>query len=182
MRYFLLEADKGYTNVPQIINLHAQIDVRDLKKGSYYKIPKRILLRIRGNKNTVYTDVISQPVFLISELMKKVLEKYEPNLNYKETVLLDQEYGQAERYYLPTLEEIDCLTKESVFNLNHSVLHKIVIDTDRTEDKCLFALSGVSNRYVIARLDLIESVLRRGAKGLHLKEIEVVKGGFKKDE
>lgn len=175
MRYFLLEADKGYTQTPRILNLYKQIDVRDLKKGSYYKIPKRLLLRINGNKDTVYTDVITQPIFLISELMKKVLEKYEPNLNYKETVLLDQEYGQAERYYLPALEELECLTADSIFNMDRSILHKIVIDIDKTEDKCLFALSGVSNRHIVARLDFVESILRRGAKGLHLKEIETVR-------
>jgi hypothetical protein len=178
MRYFLLEADKGYTQTPQILNLHNQIDVRNLKKGSYYRIPKRLLLRIKGNKNMVYTDVITQPIFLLSELMKKVLEKFEPNLNYKETVLLDQEYGKAERYYLPTLEELDCLTADSIFNMDHSILHKIVIDADRTEDKCMFAISGVSNRYIVVRFDYVESILRRGAKGFQLKEIETVRGGY----
>ncbi|BCJ92610.1 hypothetical protein acsn021_01790 [Anaerocolumna cellulosilytica] len=177
MRYFLLKADKGYTYTPRIVNLHTQIDVRDLKKGSYYKIPKRFLLRIQSNPDTVYTDIITHPLFLISDKIKRVLEKYEPNLNYKEVILLDQEFGRAEKYHLPTLEELECLTPASVFNTDKSILHKIVIDINKSGDKCMFALGEVTNRYVIVRLDFVESMLRRGAKGFTLQEVETVKGG-----
>lgn len=167
-----METDRNYTKLPVIKDLHKNIDARDLHKNSYYKIPKRMLLKIMGDPDTQYTDIIVQPMFLISERIKNVLEKYEPNLNYKEIILLDQQYGRAEKYFLPTIEGIDCLEEESEFNLDHSILNKIVIDSNKTEDKCIFAISGVKNRHIIVRLDFVESILRRNGKGFRLKEIE----------
>jgi len=176
MRYFLIETDKNYVYAPQIKNWFKQIDVRDLKKGSYDKIPKRLLLRLIENPNTLFTDVITTPFFLVSKIVKEVAEKFEPNLHFKEFVLLDQMYGKAVEYFLPTLDEIDCLTEESEFNLDHSILTKIVIDLDKVGDNSIFVLSGVKNRYVVVRLDFAESMLRRNAIGFCLKEIKCVRG------
>lgn len=172
MRYFIIEEDRKYVNLPKLLDFHKKIDVRDLRQGSYYKIPKRFILRIQGSPDTLFPEVLVHPVFMVTEEIKKVLDLYEPNMNYKEVILLDQEYGKTEKYFLPTLDEIDCLTEESEFNLDHSVLNKIAIDADKTLDKCIFSLSGVKNRHIVVRLDFVESILRRNARGFSLRLVQ----------
>jgi hypothetical protein len=45
----------------------------------------------------------------------------------------------------------------------------VIIDLSKVKDKCLFKIGGVKNTYVVARLDFIESILRRDASGFNLK-------------
>lgn len=176
MRYFRIEADRNYTTSPQIINWYQQLDNRDLKTGSYDKIPKRTLLRIQPNKNTIFLDVVSSPFFLISEMVKDCVSLYEPNLSYKEMILLDHKNNKMQPYFHPMLREVDCLSNNAVFNMDHSELKMIELDEKRIEDKAIFRLAGVKKWYVIARLDLLESLLRRGAVGLSIQEVSVRKG------
>lgn len=82
-----------------------------------------------------------------------------------------------QEYFLPALTDIDCLTKNCKFNLDRSQLFHIEIDLDRVKDKSIFTLAGVRKRYIIARLDVVESFLRREAKGLLLQEVDCTKGG-----
>lgn len=176
MRYFRIEADRKYTTLPQIINWYQQIDNRDLNKEGYDKIPKRTLLFIQPNKNTIFLDVVSSPFFLISEMVKDCVALYEPNLSYKEMILLDQKNSRTQSYFHPMLRELDCLSNNAVFNLDHSELKTIELDEEKIEDKAIFRLAGVSKWYVIVRLDLLESLLRRGAVGLSIQEVNVRKG------
>lgn len=176
MRYFKIEADRKYATAPQIINWYQQLDNRDLKTDSYDKIPKRTLLRIQPNKNTIFLDFISNPFFLFSEKVKDCVALYEPNLSYKEMILLDYKNSRMQPYFHPMFHELDCLGENTVFNLDRSELNIIELEEEKLEDKAIFRLAGVSKCYVIVRLDLLESLLRRGAIGLSIQEVSVRKG------
>ncbi|RDY32218.1 hypothetical protein [Lachnotalea glycerini] len=171
MRFFMIEEDKEYVNKPQIKNWIKTIAPRDLYMREYSKIPKRALFHIEPHKNTVFIDIITIPFLLISKKIYSVVKKYEPNLQFKEIILLDRKYAKAEEYFLPILEKKDCLTEKSEFNLDHSVIKRAVIDCEKTDDRCIFTFNQGSNITVI-RLDLAESILRREAFGFYLKEVE----------
>ena len=47
-----------------------------------------------------------------------VFDMYEPYIPYKEIILLDQKFQRMEVYYLPILEEVDCLHEKSEYNLD----------------------------------------------------------------
>ena len=65
MKYFLIETDKRLRNQPEPINWYKQIDERNVHMGSYNKIKKRNMFKIKPNKNVEFPDVISFPFFLI---------------------------------------------------------------------------------------------------------------------
>ena len=54
MKYFLLETDKKISQLPQIVQLHDKIDVRDIHRESAYKIAHRQLLTVKGDTDTFY--------------------------------------------------------------------------------------------------------------------------------
>ncbi len=174
MKYFLIETDKRLRNQPEPINWYKQIDERNVHMGSYNKIKKRNMFKIKPNKNVEFPDVISFPFFLISNTVREILKKYSPNVIFKTFIYLDSENQNYFEYNLPTLDEIDCLSAESEFNLDRSVIKKIVIDNNKLEDAPLFYIGNVKSRYVIARMDFIESVLKKNVKGINLTEIEVI--------
>ncbi|HEX3075530.1 MAG TPA: hypothetical protein VHQ24_01540 [Lachnospiraceae bacterium] len=173
MRYYLIQTDNNYIKIPRFKDLHRHLDVRDITMGGYYKIPKRMLFRIEEDRDTMFVDILATPIFLLTEKIKKLLSMFEPNLNFKEFILLDQGHGRTETYYMPTLEEIDCLSEKSEFSRMHSELARIVLDREKIQDKAIFTIAGVDRRYVIARLDVIESMIRRDATGYRITELEV---------
>ena len=167
MKYFLLETDKKISQLPQIVQLHDKIDVRDIHRESAYKIAHRQLL-------TVNPDVISTPVFLLSQGAKGVVEMYEPWTVWRETVLLDRENEKVSRYFLPFFEEVDCLSKHAVFNLNRSLLKEIVLDGKKLRGHAIFRIAGVEKAYIVGNLDVVESMLKRGLRGIGLTELQVI--------
>lgn len=173
MKYFLLEEDARITHSPRILLWHKKIDIRDICMEKAYKLPARELLFIESSPDTIFTDIISSPFFLVSAKIKKTIQMYEPNVILKELVLLDQTYERAERYYLPVFAEIDCMDEESVFNLNHSELKRIVMDREKITDSAIFRIAGIEKQYIVGNLDIVESILKRGCTGLQLTELEI---------
>lgn len=172
MRYFYIGEDKEITNKPQIMNWYKKIDERNLHYGTYHKVPEKIVLYIKSNKETYYPEVISTPFFMISKKIKDIIKLYEPNMGYRQVILIDFDNEKATQYFIPHLKRFDCLTEESKFNKYHSLLTKIVIDSNKVGDSCIFELDNVSDRHIIVRMDFLESMLRRGAM-IEFKEVVV---------
>lgn len=170
MRYFYIEEDKEITNRPQIVNWYNKIDERDLHYGTYHKVSEKTVLYIESSKWTYYPEIISRPFFMISKKIKDILTLYEPNMGYRQVILIDFDNEKATQYFIPHIKRFDCLTEKSVFNKHHSSLKKIVIDSKKVGDCCIFELDNVPDRYVIVRMDFLESILRRGAM-IEFKEV-----------
>lgn len=173
MLFFQMEADRKYVNKPIIIDWIEKFAVQDLYEGHYMKIPKRMILNIKSNPGTEFVDIISMPFLLVSQKVKKVMELYEPNLQFKEMILLDRENAFAEEYFLPLLTVKDVLSEKSLFTNNHTILEKAVLHKDKVGDTAVFFADGAPREAGIWRLDIIESLLFRGAKGFVLKEAAI---------
>jgi hypothetical protein len=172
MRYFMMKEDTMYANRPEILNWTKIIEARDLYKRDFSKIPKRIILEIKPNKDTDFLDIITLPFLLVSKKVYKLLQEFEPNLQYKEIILLDKKYGKAEEYFLPLIKTISCLTEKTEFNLDHSVLKRVFINRKKIGDKCIFAFDEGPKNLIVIRLDVAESILRRNRYGFMLTEVE----------
>lgn len=101
------------------------------------------------------------------------MELYEPNMDYRQIVLIDKKKNKAVQYFMPHLQIVDCLGEGTVFNMDHSELKQIVLDKNKIPDKTIFQLDRVSSRYVVVNLNVLESFLRRGAI-LQYEELEVL--------
>ena len=170
MKYFLLKTDPQFDTVPEIVDWFRKIDRRDIRMGQSYKIESRQLFFIKGNPQTVFPDILSFPFFMVTEKLRDVIRMYEPRTIFKEIVLLDQQYPKTCTYHLPILEYVDCLAPASRLTRDRSTILEAVIDPEKTGDRSIFYVASVGNLYTAARLDIVESFLRRGAKGLGLRE------------
>ena len=112
MRYFLLKTDPKYNTSPVIENWYPKIDVRLIRKETGHKLPKRELLFIQSNPDTIFTDIIDFPFFLGTKMVRDVIKMYEPTTQFKEIILLDRKNATSEIYYIPLLEHCDCLAPE----------------------------------------------------------------------
>lgn len=174
MKYFLIETSKTMSNVPQLSRWYDKIDIRDIHVESAYKIAARQLIPVKAEPEFPFPDIISMPVFLMSQCAKTVAEMYEPGTVWKEIVLLDRENDKIYRYFLPVFEEVECLAEDTVFNLDHSILKKIVLKRNAVKDKNMFRIAGVRKQYIVGNLDVTESMLKRNMRGIGITELQVV--------
>lgn len=176
MKFFLMHSDPRYVDSPEILNWSGQIDPRNIHPDRSYKIARRQILTVRPNPNIVFVDVISSPFLLISKRCMEVVKLYEPQTLFKQIILLDMETPQRETYYLPILKPICCLAEGSRWNMDKSVLLKGVLDLEMVGTTSIFQLADSKTVYTVIRLDVLESMLKRGARGMAITQLETVKG------
>lgn len=172
-RYFLIRTNKLFISAPVVINWFDKIDINLINVEQSYRLPNRKVLSIKSNAETVFPDVISKPFFLVSKKVHDVILMYQPKTVFKEIILLDRINGLAGQYFLPILKEYDCLSDKSEINLNRSVVAKPILKKELIPEDVIFKIGGLSNSYIVVRLDFIESVLRRGARGIELSVAEL---------
>ena len=68
---------------------------------------------------------------------------------------------------------VDCLSIYSKLTKDRSTILEGVLNKGKVSDCSIFYLEGVGSLYTVVRMDLVESILRRGAKGLELNEVKL---------
>lgn len=170
MNYFLISKDEIYKKAPDIINWYE--DERLINERNLNLLKNRKILKIRNEEKRVWTDIISNPNFFVSEKVKGVINKYDNKIKFKQVILLDVVGAEAEVYYLPILKFINCLSEES--EIIGNTIKRCVIKKEIIKDEKIFRIGDVNKRYIVVRLDLAESILRRETRGIKLEKIEVI--------
>lgn len=174
MYYFYMKEDRKITDRPHVINWTSKLLLDDLYKGDYSKIPNRMILEIKPNKNLEFTDVITTPFLLVTQIIKEVMALYEPNMFFKEIILLDKLFGQAKEYFLPLVQNKNVLSDKSSFTNFHTKLKEMILDQEKLDDTAVFYVDGTPREAGIWRVDIIESILHRAAYGFTIEEIKVM--------
>lgn len=173
MEYFLLNQDDECTNTPRIMDVFNKIDVRNINRVNAHKIDDVIIFKVKCDDGSEFLDILDRNLFLISEKMKKIIEKYDPEIIFKIIPLIDFSNERQENYYLPIFEEVECLSDEAEFNLNKTVVKKIILNKEKIKNKKIFKIKESSKTLVVVRLDAAEGILRREFKGIHLEELQI---------
>ena len=172
MRYYFIELDREYVNAVRIKNWFKNPQVRNILDKKYDEVEENLFFYAEQKENIDFTDIISHPFFLLSEKVREAVMAFLPNLTLKNVYLFDEKKGEAKEYFLPCLEEVDCLTEDSRYNRDRSILEKAVLDKSRIGDRALFALKGPKNNYIVARLDFIEVLTGYRFRGMKWTEAE----------
>ena len=173
MDYFLLKQDEEYTNAPRLMDVFKNMDVRNNNLLNAHKIEEIVIFNVKCDDETEFLDIIDRNLFLISEEMKKIIEKYGSEMIFKIIPLIDLPHERQENYYMPIFEEIECLSEKAELNLNKTVVKKIILDKEKIKNKKIFKIKESSKILVVVRLDVAESLLRREFKGMYLERLEI---------
>ena len=173
MEYFLLEQDMRYNYIPQIDDFYSQFMRRDFSKSRCNKIPNKNVVFCYSEKPVEKLDVLDRQCFLISESVKQVFGLYEPTMKFKMFCIINNLRMEYYNYFVPILEELDCLSADSETNSDKSVIKRMILDSKKTGSHAIFKIAGINTDKVVVRLDVTESLLRRKCKGIQLKSIEM---------
>lgn len=167
MKYFKIMVDKHYTP-PMPTGWYGVLDKKSLEKRKSYQMPKHMLFYVEEHMQMVFTDIITFPCFMVSKMVQSVIEKYDRSVRFARVILYDRKRGDSMAYYIPFPDRIG-IDKEDTGEGN--------ISGEKTEmgevmeERVIAELRTPEGTFVVMRMDLAESILRRDAVGIGLEEV-----------
>lgn len=174
MMYFIVQTSPLCPLLPHFLDWKEVIDPQHIKVGHSHHLPVRQKIYYKSEETMVFPDLITYPFRMISPPMKNVIAMYQPETIFKEMVLVDQNSkisGEARIYYIPILEELDCLDRETL--AKPGPLKNPAISPYKQISQDIFLVRKGHDAYMMANLDVVESMLRRGVSGIELMEVSV---------
>lgn len=168
MKYFIVSVDKNY-NAPTLTEWNGikGQNIRKIKKS--YQMSKHMFFIIENHMQTVFTDVITFPCFMVSKKIKDVVEWYDSSVKFVRIILFDKSKKRSKAYYIPFLRDIDFAT----VNKKGSDI-ELFIEEEKIRNYIVFQVTKLNRIFVVMRMDLLESILRRGALGVGIKETYLI--------
>ena len=155
-RYFLIGTDESYEPLPLMIDMRKSIKEEYLEEGESYKQAGISLVNIRDSFDEAY----------------RIFKLYAPATVIKRVLLMGESSDEAYEYIIPILKRIDCLSDRTTFRRGRYIDKGILIGKN-IPDTALFKIPNVDGMSTVARLDFVESLLKRGMKGICLQALEI---------
>ena len=173
MKYFVAEANSGFYQ-PQLKNWYHILNPKLVSECRYGEIPRSLTFKVESNPRVFVSDVISFPYFMISYDAESIIKKYDSTFLSCRIHIFDRENKNSKLFLLPFLESVDCLAQGTVYRKDHLDVVQPVMSLGKTGGLQLFRPKGFSLKKIVVSLEMVESLLRRGIRGLSLTEIELV--------
>lgn len=171
MEYFLLTCGE-HTTPLCAAKLAKLVPKKLLTKQQVRELEDMSVIRIAYPAGERYADLISSPVYLMSNGIKELFTKYDKSLVCKAVRLVDEDSEQQLLYWIMGLDEVDCLSKETEFYPT-GTLKRLVLSQEKIGKNAIFKLGGIRENHLVVRLDAAESLLRREFYGIELKKINM---------
>lgn len=175
MKYFILKLNKTCSYVPQLKEFEHNTDLMNAaqNKANFLKLPEHMIVPVKTTEQTVWADILTSPVFLLSKKVKDLIEIYDDTLFSKDMIFLDQKNLKSKTYYMIGFEKVKG-------NVTHGIvkgreLINIQLEPSRKINHWtnIFQVEFNKTIYTIINLDLAESLMRRKAEGVGLDEAVV---------
>lgn len=174
MEYFNLTQDNRYRHLPYIRNLR---DILRREEELYIeggrRIPDHNPAFISSDQGCDFPSILEQQIYLIREEVKEVFSLYDPQIRFKRFFLIHNQKDAYCIYYAPIFRQISCLSPESCWNRWGNRVERCVLDREAIGDAGIFRVEGAGRRIVVIRLDVAESLLRRGIMDFKLELLSV---------
>lgn len=172
LNYFIVSQDHRISNCVEPIGI-AQVIKKEMlteegmKELENYDLQFQVLEKSTNN----FLDFIEKPIPLLSDTLKRIMNKYEPQMPFVPVVLVELAKLEQQLYWLIIPPTIDCLSEKTEFFPDGTV-KQLVIKEDLAEPYTIFKVKGIKEDYLIINIALAESILRREFKGIQLKKVK----------
>lgn len=175
MKYYLIETDER-NKIPYQINKNRAVDIRMLTKEKISQLPMWNVVEMNFPKEGFFPDLLCSPCLFLSRSFMETVMMYQGEVPYKGVKLWERESGINETYFMPVLEEVECIAEETQYNRIGNRVVKLVLDQDKISPYAVFKIKDYEENCIVGRMDFVESILRRDIEGIKLTEIDVVGG------
>jgi len=169
MDYFIIRPDKRLVNPPK---LSLPVNEKSSKALDLNIYPKPILVSVKTTGHYEYPDYFETPLMMISEKLKRIISKYERTITFQTAVLMNREQSHQEVYYVMNVPELDIASAEYKRDRLSGKKPELILIEENIKNARIFKIKDAGNQLII-RLDVAESLLRRGASGIIFEKIKV---------
>lgn len=124
------------------------------------------------DKNTEESDIIVNPIYMISNKFKILIKEYYIDLETIAIQFLDQN-NETLLYWVPAVENLDCISDITLFNPDMTI-KDLYIDSKKIQDKKIFKIKNVLEPFLIVDLYIAEKILQSDLYGVLLRKVKVV--------
>lgn len=174
MNYFILTQDERIPNVVEPVGIARTIQKELLATehlAELEALDRQFPVLEKAEKD--YIDFIEKPIPLLSNSLKRLLQKYAPKMPMKSVVLVDQKQMSQELYWLMIPPAIACLSSQTEYHPDGTV-KKLVIEESLAASHSVFKIEGLRETHIVINVALAESLLRRDFRGIRLRKIQTV--------
>ena len=167
MNYFLVTVDKNYI-APMPIGWYGILDQKSLKGKKAYQMKKDFLFYVENHMQMVFTDVVTFPCYLVSSLVKEIITCYDPFVKFSRILFYDRQRKQSMAYYLPFFSQVEAVVERKEEEKT------ICIEKRQWKSPIILEVTSCFKSFVLMRMDLLESILRRGTIGIGVEEVKIL--------
>lgn len=153
--------------------------------GTYYLLRERgkELARVKkgaegysvdGKASTFFPDLIFSPHFMVTQEGATVMDLYMPDINMSLSPIKNIRDKGQHVYFRVQLPLVKGLSEKTVYDKSGLYIEKFVLDSEAIYNLPLLEIRHIQSTYIFARLDIVESLLRRGMSGFSVEKVEVV--------
>ena len=170
MDYFVMTQDQRLYSAAKL--LPGPLNLPALTRAQLSAINSTMTLYVKADQNNQYPDYLEKPVGLVSEKLRGVMSKYQPDIRFKTVVLIEKERRRQELYYLIIPPII-----KGLWLSEPKPGHELALDVEQAGEAGIFWDDSFAKRLIV-RLDVAESILRRNSYGVTFEKVSTgTKGG-----
>ena len=170
MKFYFVTVDTNYI-APMPMGWYGKIDRKSWREKKSYQMPKYLMFQTEEHIQMVFTDIVVFPCFMVSKLVRDVIGLYNPAMKFVRIILYDKLRKRSMAYYMPFMRTIEFMkiSDESKYGEDN-----IFLEYEKVTDEVMFEVVNKGKTHIVMRMDLLESILRRGAIGLGIKEEQII--------
>lgn len=156
VKYFILRQHSFFLERFRLNGWQEKINPKWICFQDFHKVPRRCILTVSLGENIPFPDIVTTPFLLLSSLMMEMVELYGEPVYTRDIVVINEQGKQSRHYHLALPENVE---------------HGHIL----WEESNMFYMDIKGKKEIVISQDFAESILRRGAVGIMLEEIDLRK-------
>ena len=167
MKYYLVTVDANYV-APVPVGWYGKIDRKSRWEKKAYQMEKHLMFQTEEHMQMIFTDIVTFPCFMVSKMVHDTIMLYDPYIKFKRIILYSKARKRSMAYYMPFLRGMEFT------ETNEQKGGAISLEREKLVEEVIAEVVYKGKTGIVMRMDLVESILRRGATGIGLEEIQII--------
>lgn len=177
MKYYQIKQGGEVRYAPKFIWLEKKPFSYNISKEEFDTLEDTYVAYYDYEHNIELPDILEQPSFMVSEVVRHVLQMYMPSdedICFKGIQLYPtiREKKISAYYWLPSIPEYICLSGDSEL-LPDGTVKKLVLDSRNIPDIDVFKVANILENRIIVSMAVVESIVRRSPYGVEFEEVRI---------
>lgn len=176
MEYFLIGQSEKIINPIKVGGPNLEGYTQEMTHRQFAKLKKSTVGYVHYESIQEIPDILSQPTYMVSESIKKVLSMYDDNISFKAIQVFPDLQTDIEKvarpYWIYDCVMEECLHSDCV-KLPNGEYQKIIIDRRKIKGRDIFRPMGLLQNRLVVSLSVAESILRRNPYGVSFEKVEM---------